>query len=119
MTETKITYYAALRGTQKTILDESCPTTDYDPWLSYFLRTLKRQCDLVDKKLDAPNVDLKGFTKQMLEAVRKSGGGGISEIEKFIDAPRNKIRAGLKELVVLGLVERKGDRKGTWYKARG
>jgi hypothetical protein len=80
--ENKDLYYKALRRTQSTLENE---TPDWEPWVGFFLRCLKKQKDSLDVRLDRERIaqgseaDLPELSLQILRALRtKERLGGAS-----------------------------------------
>lgn len=112
--ETKQTYYAALRLTQKTIPTES---PQWEPWVLYFLRALKQQMRRLEKKIANEHLlqTIPELSVRILEVVKSLGNAKISDIEKLTQAHRSTIRIHINKLVEDGHLDRHGQRKGTYY----
>lgn len=110
----KDSYYLALRRTQGT-LDSDAP--DWEPWLLFFLRSLKRQKDRLAAKIArAPSwEDLRPDALAILEQARAAGRITTGQAEKLTGAPRPTVKARLGELVKRGLLTRRGQGRGAWY----
>ncbi|HRZ25042.1 MAG TPA: Fic family protein [Candidatus Contendobacter sp.] len=110
----KDSYYLALRRTQGT-LDSDAP--DWEPWLLFFLRSLKRQKDRLAAKIArAPSwEDLRPDALAILEQARATGRITTGQAEKLTGAPRPTVKARLGELVKRGLLARRGQGRGAWY----
>jgi len=110
----KDSYYLALRRTQGT-LDSDAP--DWEPWLLFFLRSLKRQKDRLAAKIArAPSwEDLRPDALAILEQARATGRITTGQAEKLTGAPRPTVKARLGELVKRGLLTRRGQGRGAWY----
>ncbi|MDQ6997749.1 MAG: Fic family protein [Mariprofundus sp.] len=110
----KDAYYLALQRTQKTLKGE----TDWLPWLGFFLRSLKRQKDHLKAKTDS----LEQYSHLSQECViimqylDTHGRITISEAYKFItNVSKPTVKNRMAELVKLGLIERHGKARATWY----
>jgi len=116
--ENKDLYYRALRRTQTTIRTE---TPDWDPWVGFFLRCLKKQKENLARRLDREPADqysdseLPQLSVTILELLRKHNRLSISEIVKHSGANQNTLKVGLRELVKAGRVRRHGKGRATWY----
>ena len=110
----KDSYYLALRRTQGT-LDSDAP--DWEPWLLFFLRSLKRQKDRLAAKIArAPSWEgLRPDALAILEQARAAGQITTGQAEKLTGAPRPTVKARLGELVKRGLLVRRGQGRGAWY----
>lgn len=107
-------YYLALRRTQGTLENEE---PDFEPWLRFFLRSLKSQKDrLATKIAREPQAEgLHPDALAILEAARRNGRITTGEAQKLIGAPRPTVKARLLELVKRGLLKRQGQGRGSWY----
>ena len=110
----KDSYYLALRRTQVTLEDES---PDWEPWLLFFLRSLKEQKDRLAGKISQES-RLEGLhpdALRILEHVRLQGRLNTSQAAKLTGAPRSTVKVRLAELVRHGLIARYGQGRGAWY----
>ncbi len=110
----KEAYYLALRRTQGTF---KSGREDFEPWLSFFLFSLKTQTMILAKKVAREKiiVSLPLLSKQILELVKEHGELAISDIEAMTRANRNTIKVRLRELVKDHYLENRGVGKGTRY----
>jgi Fic family protein len=107
-------YYLALRRTQGTLDSES---PDFEPWLRFFLRSLKSQKDRLATKIEREPL-LEGLHPDsllILEAARRNGRITTGEAQKLVGAPRPTVKMRLLELVKRGLLMRQGQGRGSWY----
>lgn len=113
----KEAYYLGLRRTQGTLAQDE---PDFEPWLLFFLRSLKKQKDrLADKLAREPRGEgLHPDALKMLEEARRVGRITTGEAEKLTGAPRPTVKARLAELVKRGLLQRHGQGRGAWYGPR-
>jgi Fic family protein len=107
-------YYLALRRTQGTLKQEE---PDFEPWLLFFLRSLKKQTSrLAEKIAREPQVEgLHPDALKILEAARRSGRITTGEAEELTGAPRPTFKTRLSELVKRGLLKPQGQGRGAWY----
>ena len=107
-------YYLALRRTQGTLKQEE---PDFEPWLLFFLRSLKKQTSrLAEKIAREPQVEgLHPDALTILEAARRSGRITTGEAEELTGAPRPTVKTRLSELVKRGLLKPQGQGRGAWY----
>lgn len=107
-------YYLALRRTQGTLSREE---PDFEPWLLFFFRSLRKQKDrLAEKILREPLVEgLHPDSQRILEEARRKGRITTGEAEKLTGAPRPTVKTRLAELVRLGLLRRQGQGRGASY----
>jgi Fic family protein len=116
--ENKDLYYRALRRTQMTLGSE---TPDWEPWVGFFLRCLKRQKDGLAVRLDRERMaqrreaDLPELSIRVLDALRAKERLTIAQLASVTDANRNTLKVRLRELVAEGRVQRHGRARATWY----
>ena len=116
--ENKPSYYAALRRTQSTLASDA---PDWEPWIGFFLRCLKRQKDGLATRLereraaDGRDDALPALSRQVLEALRTHHRLSIAELASMTGANRNTLKVRLRELVEEGRVRRYGKARATWY----
>lgn len=110
----KDNYYLALRRTQSSFKFEH---PDYTPWLTFFLKTLDAQKEMLARKIERENVftKLPRLSRHIIELVKNHGELSISEIESITGANRNTIKKKLAELVRDNHLSRQGQGKGTRY----
>jgi Fic family protein len=114
--ENKDLYYKALRRTQTTLKQEA---PDWQPWLGFFLRCLKKQkVNLATKVGEGQGqVDsvLPTLSLEVLKLLKVSERLTIAEIVKQTGANQNTLKVRLRELVNEGRVRRHGKARATWY----
>lgn len=116
--ENKDLYYKALRRTQATLKNE---TPDWEPWVGFFLRSLKRQKDNLAARLDRERIaqdseaDLPELSLQVLQALRAKERLTIAQLASITGANRNTLKVRLRELVADGRVRQHGKARATWY----
>ena len=113
--QNKETYYLALRQTQETIRSTN---PDWQPWLVFFLDSLRQQKARLEKKIERERLilgDLPELSVQILELCRERGRVTVAEAAKATGENRNTIKDHLKALTRAGHVERHGAGRGTWY----
>lgn len=111
----KESYYLALRRTQISLQSGS---SDFEPWLTFFLRSLQKQKIHLEQKISqekALTLHLPKLTSQILSLIREHGRLGIRDIEQMTEANRNTLKKYLTDLVKQGTILRFGRGKGTWY----
>lgn len=119
--ENKDLYYKALRRTQTTLKDEA---PDWEPWLGFFLRCLKRQKDGLAARLERERqqqgreADLPELSLRILKALRDQDRLTITQIAQITGANRNTLKVRLRELTSEGRIRRHGKARGTWYSLR-
>ena len=113
--QSKDTYYRALRQTQVTIRTER---PDWQPWVEYFLKTLQKQKQRLERKIARERVllgDLPGLSVQILELARERGRVTVADAAKASGASRNTIKDHIARLTTQGHLARHGAGRGTWY----
>jgi len=114
--ENKDIYYKALRRTQTTLKQDS---PDWEPWLGFFLRCLKKQksnlAAKVEKGQQQFNATLPTLSLEILKLLKENERLTIAEIVKQTGANQNTLKVRLRELVNEGRVKRHGKARATWY----
>jgi Fic family protein len=116
--ENKDLYYKALRRTQTTL---KSATPDWEPWVGFFLRCLKKQKDSLAARLDRERIaqdgeaDLPELSLQILKALRAKERLTIAQLASTTGANRNTLKVRLRELVADRRVRRHGKARATWY----
>ena len=104
-----------MRRTQKD-LDTDNP--DWNPWLLFFLRSLKRQKDRLEVKLEREKImrsSLPELSVTILELAKEHGRITTGEIENYTQASRSSIKARINELIEMKKLARNGKGRSTWY----
>lgn len=114
--DNKDLYYKALRRTQTTLKTDK---PDWEPWLGFFLRCLKKQksnlAAKVEKEKTDDNMALPALSVQVLVLLKKHERLTIAEMVKLIGANQNTLKVRLRELVAMGRIQRHGKARATWY----
>ena len=107
-------YYLALRRTQGTLTADQ---PDFEPWLLFFLRSLRQQKDRLQEKiaLEPQMPGLHPDAQKILEEARRRGKITTGEAAELTGAPRPTVKTRLSELVRRGLLHRQGQGRGAWY----
>ena len=108
-------YYLALRRTQKS-LDVDKP--DWNPWLVFFLNSLKRQKDRLEVKLEREKImrsSLPALSVSILKLAKEHGRITTKEIENYTQASRSTIKTRINELIEMKKLARNGKGRSTWY----
>lgn len=115
--DNKDLYYKALRRTQATLKDEM---PDWQPWIGFFLRCLKKQKNNLVAKIErgktSDELNLPALSAKVLSLLREHERLTISEIVKETGANQNTLKVRLRELVAAGLILRQGKARATWYR---
>ena len=114
--ENKELYYKALRRTQTTLKTDSL---DWEAWLRFFLRALKKQKNNLEFKVEQGksnnDVDLPTLSVKVLKLFDEHERLTISEIVQLTGANQNTLKVRLRELVNAGRIQRHGKGPATWY----
>jgi Fic family protein len=116
--DNKDLYYKALRRTQMTLKKDK---PDWEPWLVFFLRCLKKQKSNLAAKVEKEEINRSGdvalpaLSVQILGLLNKHARLTIAEIVEQTGANRNTLKVRLRELVESGRIRRYGKGRATWY----
>jgi len=113
--QSKEGYYLSLRRTQMTIRTAE---PDWNPWLEFFLRALRRQKQRLGKKMERERVilaDLPELSVLILELVREHGRTTVAQATRASGASRNTVKDHLKVLTEQGYLTLHGAGRGAWY----
>jgi Fic family protein len=117
--DNKDLYYKALRRTQATLKSDH---PDWEPWLSFFLRCLKKQksnlAAKVKKEKALDDTTLPALSIQILELLKQHGRLTIAEMVEHTAASQSTIKVRLRELISMGRIQRYGKARATWYAFR-
>ena len=107
-------YYLSLRKAQQTF---NTPRQNVEPWLMFFLRSLKVQKDNLTRKIEREKdlLDLPALSRQLLELAKLKGRLTLSMATKNIAANERTIRDHIHRLVKDGYLTKHGERKATFY----
>ena len=116
--ENKDLYYKALRRTQGTLKSE---TPDWEPWIGFFLRSLKKQKDSLARRLNDEQAqqqaddELPALSVEILALFKDNARLDAGRIEELTGANRSTIKVRLRELVEAGRLRKHGKARATWY----
>lgn len=113
--QSKERYYLALRQTQGTIKSDE---PNWQPWVLFFLKTLVKQKDRLESKLEQEKlllVKLPELSLKIVEIVKERGRTTNSDIVAITGANRNTVKKHLEQLVKGRHLHKHGKGKGTWY----
>jgi len=119
----KEAYYLALRRTQTSF---GKAKADWDPWLLFFLRSLKSQAGHLKERLDkleAPITEspipdhLSPLAGRLLRLLISRETLSVSEATEALDANRHTLKDKFAELVESGNAELRGRGRGAHYRA--
>jgi len=118
----KEAYYLALRRTQTSFGNEQA---DWDPWLLFFLRSLKSQTARLRERLQSVGSstpekaiphDLSPLAGRLLELLRTRGNLSVSEASEALGANRHTLKDKFGELVESGYAKLHGKGRGAHYR---
>jgi Fic family protein len=113
--QNKESYYLALRRTQGTIRTDQ---QDWNPWVEFFLRSLQRQKQRLERKIERERVllgDLPELSVAILELARERGRVTVMDAATATGASRNTVKDHLRALTEHGHLSLHGAGRGTWY----
>jgi Fic family protein len=114
--ENKDLYYKALRRTQTTLANDA---PDWEPWLGFFLRCLKKQkanlAAKVKQEKESSDTSLPLLSVQVLKLLRQNEHLTIAQMVELTRANQNTLKVRLRELVNEGRIQRHGKARATWY----
>jgi len=113
--QSKDGYYRALRGTQGTLRTDS---TDWQPWLDYFLGALRTQKRTLAEKIRREKIlldSLPPLSVDILDIARTQGRVTVAEAAKITGKNRNTVKDHIRALTGSGHLVRHGAGRGTWY----
>jgi Fic family protein len=113
--QSKDAYYLGLRQTQGTIRTDA---PDWQPWLTFFLKSHQQQKARLEKKIEHERLilgDLPELSVQILELCRERGRVTVADAAKVTGVSRNTIKDHLKALTRAGHIAQHGAGRGTWY----
>lgn len=108
-------YYLALRQTQGTIRTDR---PNWQPWLMFFLRSLKEQVQRLNKKVERERLVLAPMSElsvQLVEFAKEHGRITVSDGVRLTNANRNTVKLHLKTLSEQGHLMQHGKGRGAWY----
>lgn len=111
-------YYLALRQTQAT-LNSDAP--DWQPWLTFFLHALHTQMQRLAAKMERERLlqhALPDLSRRIVEHAREHGRVTIKEMTLLTGTSRNTLKEHFQRLLENGMLERNGQGRGVWYRAK-
>ena len=114
--ENKEQYYLSLRRAQKSIKTNNL---GMEEWLRYFLKTLRKQKDILQKRLEEEKTisfaEMPAISGAIVNLALIHSKVTVSDVLRSTKANRNTIKKHLQALVRKGLLKKHGEKKGTWY----
>lgn len=108
-------YYLALRRTQRSIRTDQ---PDWQPWLLFFLRSLrqqKRRLAAAIEREQALLAALPALALKIVDQARQHGRVTMGEMLRLTGASRNTLKEHFRNLVERRYLARHGNGKGSWY----
>lgn len=117
----KDAYYLALRRTQTTLGNDSA---DWEPWLLFFLRSMRTQIARLQENLEKTEAkpklpQLSPLAKRLAALLAQRGVLTVAMATAETGASRNTIKDKIGELVEQGVAELHGKGRGAHYRAAG
>ena len=116
--DNKDLYYKNLRDCQKTLDSKKIK---FENWLIFFLKSLKKQKDNLEKKIKAEKILQENFDKlhlQILEILKNHNSLSVSDIQKLSGANYNTLKVKLKDLVQMKKILSVGKGRGVVYQIK-
>lgn len=113
--QSKEAYYLALRQTQSTIRADA---PDWQPWMLYFLRSLRLQTLRLARKIERERLILSSLPELSVRIIDQARGHGrvsIGDMVKITGASRNTLKEHFRHLVEKGHIIMKGKGRAVWY----
>jgi predicted HTH transcriptional regulator len=107
-----------LRDCQKTLDSKKIK---FENWLIFFLKSLKKQKDNLEKKIKAEKIlqeDLDKLHLQILAILKNHNSLSVSDIQKLSGANYNTIKVKLKDLVQMKKIISVGKGRGVVYQIK-
>lgn len=111
----KEAYYLALRQTQGTLRTEA---PDWQPWLTFFLRSLDEQVRRLERKVELEKsvfAALPELALRIVDLARDHGRVRMGDAIKLTGASRNTLKEHFRTLVERGYLHQHGAGRGVWY----
>ena len=114
-------YYRALRQTQTT-LKYNIP--NFEPWLSFFLKTLQKQKIRLEYKINndknqtVPSGDFTELEEKILSYFDNEHSATITKIVEFTNSNRNTVKKALQNLINKNSLILHSKGRGAWYSKR-
>jgi Fic family protein len=113
--DNKDLYYKNLRECQKTL---DAKKIKFENWILFFLKSLKKQKDSLEKKVKIEKILQENFGElhlEILKILKNHNRLAVSEIQKLTGANRSTLKGKLKELVEMKKIKSLGKGRGVVY----
>jgi Fic family protein len=114
----KEAYYLALRQTQGSIRTKA---PNWQPWLTFFLRSLAEQVRRLNRKIEREKQVLAALPElslQVVEFVRDHGRVTMADAIRLTGSNRNTLKQHLRALVERAHLNQRGSGRGVWYELK-
>jgi Fic family protein len=112
----KEAYYLALRQTQGTI---RMPKPHWEPWLTFFMKSLAEQVQRLEKKVEREHLilaPLPGHALIIIELAREHGRVTMADAIQATGSNRNTLKEHIRKLIQDGRLVKYGEGRGAWYR---
>ena len=113
--DNKDAYYKNLRDCQITL---EAKKIKFENWILFFLKSLKKQKDNLEKKVKAEKILQENFGElhlEILKVLKNHNRLAVSEIQRLSGANRNTLKVKLRELVEMKKIKTFGKGRGVVY----
>ncbi len=113
--DNKDAYYKNLRDCQTTL---EAKKIKFEGWILFFLKSLKKQKDNLEKKVKAEKILQENFGEvhlEILKVLKNHNRLAVSEIQRLSGANRNTLKVKLRELVEMKKIKTFGKGRGVVY----
>jgi Fic family protein len=113
--DNKDAYYKNLRDCQITL---EAKKIKFENWILFFLKSLKKQKDNLEKKVKAEKILQENFHElhlEILKILKNHNRLAVSEIQSLSGANRNTLKVKLRELVEMKKIKTFGKGRGVVY----
>jgi len=113
--DNKDAYYKNLRDCQITL---EAKKIKFENWILFFLKSLKKQKDNLEKKVKAEKILQENFHElhlEILKILKNHNRLSVSEIQRLSGANRNTLKVKLRELVEMKKIKTFGKGRGVVY----
>jgi Fic family protein len=113
--DNKDAYYKNLRDCQITL---EAKKIKFENWILFFLKSLKKQKDNLEKKVKAEKILQENFGElhlEILKILKNHNRLAVSEIQRLSGANRNTLKVKLRELVEMKKIKTFGKGRGVIY----
>ena len=115
--DNKDAYYKNLRDCQITL---EAKKIKFENWILFFLKSLKKQKDNLEKKVKSEKILQENFGEihlEILKILKNHNRLAVSEIQRLSGANRNTLKVKLRELVEMKKIKTFGKGRGVVYEA--